>query len=177
NWKQSIVDLMKLLGLDSSLNARKELAQELGYTGALNGSAEMNIWLHQQVMTKLAESGGKGPGSLRHAEQRANLPPISQRYLASSTIPRATKGSRQLLANRSGTKPAKHHGAPLGCPVQYLPLFSSLRLDCLLDLLLDGLQVEARALLHRRELDRGLGEFVHLLLHQHQAPRPLGEPR
>ena len=67
NWKQSIVDLMKLLKLDSSLNARKQLAQELGYTGALNGSAEMNIWLHQQVMTKLAESGGVMPESLKHA--------------------------------------------------------------------------------------------------------------
>jgi Domain of unknown function (DUF3597) len=67
NWKQSIVDLMKLLNLDSSLNARKQLAQELGYTGALNGSAEMNIWLHQQVMTKLAESGGVVPESLKHA--------------------------------------------------------------------------------------------------------------
>ena len=65
NWKQSIVDLMKLLKLDSSLNARKQLAQELGYTGALNGSAEMNIWLHKQVMTKLAESGGKVPDSLK----------------------------------------------------------------------------------------------------------------
>ena len=67
NWRQSIVDLMKLLGLDSSLTARKQLAQELGYKGELNGSAEMNIWLHQQVMTKLAESGGKVPDSLRHA--------------------------------------------------------------------------------------------------------------
>jgi hypothetical protein len=67
NWRQSIVDLMKLLGLDSSLTARKQLAQELGYKGELNGSAEMNIWLHQQVMTKLAESGGKVPESLRHA--------------------------------------------------------------------------------------------------------------
>src|SRR5215475_8724575 len=65
NWRQSIVDLMKLLNLDSSLNARKQLAQELGYTGTLNGSAEMNIWLHQQVMTKLAESGGKVPDSLK----------------------------------------------------------------------------------------------------------------
>lgn len=61
NWKESIVDLMKLLDLDSSLAARKELAQELGYTGALDGSAAMNIWLHQQVMTKLAASGGKLP--------------------------------------------------------------------------------------------------------------------
>ena len=67
NWKQSIVDLMKLLDLDSSLAARKQLAQELGYTGQLNGSAEMNIWLHQQVMTKLAESGGVVPDSLKHA--------------------------------------------------------------------------------------------------------------
>ena len=61
NWKQSIVDLMKLLDLDSSLNARKELAKELGYTGALDGSAEMNIWLHKQVMAKLMESGGTVP--------------------------------------------------------------------------------------------------------------------
>ena len=67
NWKQSIVDLMKLLNLDSSLTARQQLAKELGYTGAPNGSAEMNIWLHQQVMTKLAESGGTVPDSLRHA--------------------------------------------------------------------------------------------------------------
>ena len=65
NWKQSIVDLMKLLKLDSSLGARKQLAKELGYTGALDGSADMNIWLHKQVMTKLAESGGKVPESLK----------------------------------------------------------------------------------------------------------------
>jgi hypothetical protein len=64
NWRQSIVDLMKLLKLDSSLTARKSLAQELGYTGALDGSAEMNIWLHKQVMRKLAENGGKVPDSL-----------------------------------------------------------------------------------------------------------------
>jgi hypothetical protein len=66
NWKQSIVDLMKLLKLDSSLSSRKQLAQELGYKGPLDGSAEMNIWLHKQVMTKLAESGGKVPESLQH---------------------------------------------------------------------------------------------------------------
>jgi hypothetical protein len=65
NWRQSIVDLMKLLDLDSSLAARKELAQELGYTGALDGSAEMNVWLHKQVMAKLAEGGGKVPASLK----------------------------------------------------------------------------------------------------------------
>jgi 3-oxoacyl-ACP reductase-like protein len=65
DWKTSIVDLMKLLKLDSSLGARKQLAQELGYTGALDGSAAMNVWLQKQVMTKLAESGGKVPDSLR----------------------------------------------------------------------------------------------------------------
>ena len=65
NWRQSIVDLMKLLDLDSSLGARKELAQELGYKGALDGSAEMNVWLHKQVMEKLAEGGGKVPASLK----------------------------------------------------------------------------------------------------------------
>jgi hypothetical protein len=67
NWEESIVDLMKLLKLDSSLNARKQLAQELGYTGQLNGSAEMNIWLHEQVMTKLAEGGGTVPDSIKKA--------------------------------------------------------------------------------------------------------------
>jgi hypothetical protein len=65
NWKTSIVDLMKLLNLDSSLGARKELAQELGYKGALDGSAEMNLWLHKQVLDKLAESGGVVPDSLK----------------------------------------------------------------------------------------------------------------
>ena len=65
NWNQSIVDLMKLLDLDSSLASRKELAKELGYKGALDGSAEMNTWLHKQVMEKLAASGGKVPESLK----------------------------------------------------------------------------------------------------------------
>jgi len=59
NYKTSIVDLMKLLDLDSSLANRKELATELGYTGATDGSAEMNIWLHKAVMKKLAANGGK----------------------------------------------------------------------------------------------------------------------
>jgi hypothetical protein len=65
NWQSSIVDLMKLLDLDSSLASRKELAEELGYTGAKDGSAEMNIWLHRQVMRKLAENGGRVPDSLK----------------------------------------------------------------------------------------------------------------
>ncbi|MFN7174584.1 MAG: DUF3597 domain-containing protein, partial [Thermaurantiacus tibetensis] len=55
NWRTSIVDLMKLVGMDSSLAARKELAQDLGYTGALDGSAEMNLWLHRKVMERLAQ--------------------------------------------------------------------------------------------------------------------------
>ena len=67
NWQKSIVDLMKLLKLDSSLTARKQLAQELGYKGSLDGSAEMNLWLHKEVMTKLAGSGGVVPESLKHA--------------------------------------------------------------------------------------------------------------
>jgi hypothetical protein len=65
NWRESIVDLMKLLDLDSSLAARKQLAQELGYKGALDGSAEMNVWLHRQVMEKVSEGGGKVPASLK----------------------------------------------------------------------------------------------------------------
>jgi len=65
NWKTSIVDLLKLLDLDSSLSARKELAQELNYTGDSNDSATMNIWLHKQVMKKLAENGGKVPADLQ----------------------------------------------------------------------------------------------------------------
>jgi hypothetical protein len=64
NWRTSIVDLMKLLGLDSSLDNRKELATELGYTGATDGSAEMNIWLHKAVMRQLAANGGKVPANL-----------------------------------------------------------------------------------------------------------------
>ena len=65
DWRHSIVDLMKLLNLDSSLSARKELAGELHYTGDTNDSAAMNIWLHKQVMKKLAENGGKVPEDLR----------------------------------------------------------------------------------------------------------------
>ena len=66
NWRTSIVDLMKLLDLDSSLANRKELAKELGYTGDTDDTAPMNIWLHKQVMTKLAQNGGKVPDDLKH---------------------------------------------------------------------------------------------------------------
>jgi hypothetical protein len=65
DWRKSIVDLMKLLSLDSSLGSRKELAKELGYTGDMNDSAKMNIWLHKQVMQKLAANGGKVPDDLK----------------------------------------------------------------------------------------------------------------
>jgi hypothetical protein len=65
NWRTSIVDLLKLLNLDSSLQSRKELAAELHYTGDTNDSASMNVWLHRQVMNKLAENGGKVPADLK----------------------------------------------------------------------------------------------------------------
>jgi len=68
DWRKSIVDLMKLLNLDSSLGARKELAQELGYSGDMNDSASMNIWLHKQVMKKLADNGGKVPDDLKDCD-------------------------------------------------------------------------------------------------------------
>ena len=64
DWRTSIVDLMKLVGMDSSFGARKELAKELGYTGDQNDSAAMNVWLHKQVLRKLAENGGKVPQNL-----------------------------------------------------------------------------------------------------------------
>lgn len=65
DWRHSIVDLMKLLGLDSSFENRKSLAQELHFSGDTNDSAAMNIWLHRQVMTKLAENGGQVPAELK----------------------------------------------------------------------------------------------------------------
>jgi hypothetical protein len=64
NWRTSIVDLMKLVGMESSLAERRQLASELGYSGDTNDTATMNIWLHKQVMNKLAENGGKVPASL-----------------------------------------------------------------------------------------------------------------
>ena len=65
-WRTSIVDLMKALDIDSNLAARKELAKELGYTGDTNDSATMNVWLHKQVMSKLAANGGKLPPEIKH---------------------------------------------------------------------------------------------------------------
>ena len=65
NWRTSIVDLMKLLNLDSSLEHRKELAEELHFDGDTDDSASMNIWLHKHVMTELAANGGKVPADLQ----------------------------------------------------------------------------------------------------------------
>ena len=65
-WRTSIVDLMKALDIDSSLAARKDLAKELGYSGDMNDSASMNVWLHKQVMSKLAANGGKLPPEIKH---------------------------------------------------------------------------------------------------------------
>jgi hypothetical protein len=64
-WRTSIVDLMKALGLDSSLSARKQLAKELNYAGDTNDSATMNVWLHKQIMAKLAANGGKLPADIK----------------------------------------------------------------------------------------------------------------
>jgi len=64
NWRTSIVDMMKLVGMESSLSERKELAKELGYTGDMNDSATMNQWLHKQVLQRIASNGGKVPADL-----------------------------------------------------------------------------------------------------------------
>jgi hypothetical protein len=64
NWRTSIVDLMKLVGMDSTLQERRELADELGYTGDKNDTAAMNMWLHKQVMKRMADNGGKVPANL-----------------------------------------------------------------------------------------------------------------
>jgi hypothetical protein len=66
DWKHSIVDLLKVLNLDSSLAARKELAHELHYSGDEHDTATMNIWLHRQVIAELAKNGGKVPADLHH---------------------------------------------------------------------------------------------------------------
>ena len=66
DWKKSIVDLMKLVGMDSSLSERKELAKELNYTADFNDSVSLNIWLHKEVLRKIAENGGKVPATLLH---------------------------------------------------------------------------------------------------------------
>ena len=65
NWRSSIVDLMKLVGMDSTLQERKELADELHYTGDKSDTAHMNTWLHKEVMRKLEENGGKVPENLK----------------------------------------------------------------------------------------------------------------
>jgi hypothetical protein len=64
NWRTSIVDLMKLLGMESSLSERRELARELGYSGSTSDTATMNMWLHKEVLRRVAENGGRVPASL-----------------------------------------------------------------------------------------------------------------
>ncbi len=64
NWRESIVDMMSLLGMEHSLTQRKALATELGYTGDMNDSATMNVWLHKQVMKQMAANGGKVPANM-----------------------------------------------------------------------------------------------------------------
>lgn len=66
DWQHSIVDLMKLVGMDSSLESRRQLAQELNYAGDSKDTAAMNMWLHEQVMQKLEQNGGKIPASMKH---------------------------------------------------------------------------------------------------------------
>jgi Domain of unknown function (DUF3597) len=66
DWRHSIVDLMKMLNMESDLNSRKQLAKELNYSGDTNDSAKMNIWLHAEVMKKLEQNGGKIPDSMKH---------------------------------------------------------------------------------------------------------------
>jgi hypothetical protein len=65
NWRTSIVDLLKVLGLDSSMESRQQLAHELGYTGSTSDSAQMNIWLHKEVVSRVAANGGKVPDSMK----------------------------------------------------------------------------------------------------------------
>ena len=86
NWRTSIVDLMKLVGMDSSLEHRQQMAKELGYSGSTSDTAAMNVWLHQEVMAKLARSGVKVP-SANQQSSGINQPPGGQQ--SSSTQPRA----------------------------------------------------------------------------------------
>jgi hypothetical protein len=93
-WGKSITDLMKLLKLDSSLGARKQLAKELGYTGALDGSAEMNVWLHKQVMTKLRRERRQGAGQSQGI-----------------AVTRRARTLRGPEAAGQAVRPLKHHAA------------------------------------------------------------------
>jgi hypothetical protein len=86
DWRRSIVDLMKLLKLDSSLKARKELANELGYDGNMSDSAKMNTWLHKQVMTRLAEHGGIVPDELNNKAPRTTTSTKSPTWCRSTDL-------------------------------------------------------------------------------------------
>ena len=86
DWRKSIVDLMKILKLDSSFAARKQLAQELNYTGSTKNSAQMNMWLHKQVMAKLVENGGKSTCIIKPA--RSVKLPITSTSICSTLVPK-----------------------------------------------------------------------------------------
>jgi uncharacterized protein DUF3597 len=120
DWRKSIVDLMKLLDLDSSLSARKELAQELHYSGDMNDSASMNVWLHQQVMRKLAEKGGKVPEELKTGSNEIDAtktasgeekPKSVFGKIMSSIFGKARAAG---AAPASGAKPSSAASAPVG---------------------------------------------------------------
>jgi hypothetical protein len=100
NWKTSIVDLMKVLDLDSSLRNRQELAKELGYSGDLNDSVKMTIWLHKQVMTQLAENGGIVPEGLKQRQRHVEVGK-NQRNLFESNAPQGALGPITTLVSRS----------------------------------------------------------------------------
>ena len=120
DWRKSIVDLMQLLDLDSSLSARKELAQELHYSGDMNDTASMNVWLHQQVMRKLAQKGGKVPEELKTGSKeidaiitKSGEQPTKSIFgkIMSSIFGKASAAD---TAPASGAKPPSAASAPAG---------------------------------------------------------------
>src|SRR5258708_33483246 len=107
-WRTSIVDLMKALDIDSSLGARKELAKELGYSGDTNDSAAMNIWLHKQVMVKLAANGGKLPADIKSEQIVPRNPKGPPHRGPVSLAERPTEmpaGPRSVLVVAAGPRP------------------------------------------------------------------------
>ena len=117
DWQKSIVDLMKLLDLDSSLSARKELAQELQYSGDMSDSASMNVWLHKQVMRKLAEKGGKVPEELKTGSKEIDSTRTTSGEEKTKSIFGKIMSSifgKASAAPASGAKPSSAASAPAG---------------------------------------------------------------
>ena len=112
NWRSSIVDLLKLLNIDSSLQARKELAQELDYTGDTSDSASMNIWLHRQVMNRLAANGGKVPADLRDRllDGRRVEPHVRRGRLSQNGVRRGKPARGLAVVVGSGWRGSGHRG-------------------------------------------------------------------